>query len=395
VLADAVTGQIHVVGIRSPRAVFEKIERREDVKVFLLIKKVYGNIFTRIINYFLMQLKISFIIFTLRKTDEVFVFFVGGELFFFPILTIKVMRKRVILMPAGITLKVHSLRNEPFYNLASSLMGINLRLADKIIIYSRALVKDMNIEKYQHKIIISHEHFIDFTKFRIYEKINDRLSVIGYIGRLSGEKGILNMIMAIPHVLRQNNSISFIVCGEGELASKIMKFIRKEHLKGHVTLAGPIPHEDVPQYLNKMKLLVLPSYTEGLPNIVLEAMACGTPVLATPVGAIPDIVKDNETGFLLKSNDPRHIAERIIELINKPELLEKVSVNAYNFVRENFSYEKTLESWRRILRTRIEWINGSIFRHSYNYVGGECLDQYHTPIYHSMIVHGYSVKVQK
>jgi glycosyltransferase involved in cell wall biosynthesis len=349
VLADAVTGQIHVVGIRSPRAVFEKIERREDVKVFLLIKKVYGNIFTRIINYFLMQLKISFIIFTLRKTDEVFVFFVGGELFFFPILTIKVMRKRVILMPAGITLKVHSLRNEPFYNLASSLMGINLRLADKIIIYSRALVKDMNIEKYQHKIIISHEHFIDFTKFRIYEKINDRLSVIGYIGRLSGEKGILNMIMAIPHVLRQNNSISFIVCGEGELASKIMKFIRKEHLKGHVTLAGPIPHEDVPQYLNKMKLLVLPSYTEGLPNIVLEAMACGTPVLATPVGAIPDIVKDNETGFLLKSNDPRHIAERIIELINKPELLEKVSVNAYNFVRENFSYEKTLESWRRIL----------------------------------------------
>ena len=51
----------------------------------------------------------------------------------------------------------------------------------------------------------------------------------------------------------------------------------------------------------------------------------------------------------MKSNDPEHIADRIVELLGKPELLEKVSVNAYNYVRENFSYEKTLEAWRKIL----------------------------------------------
>jgi glycosyltransferase involved in cell wall biosynthesis len=78
-------------------------------------------------------------------------------------------------------------------------------------------------------------------------------------------------------------------------------------------------------------------------------MACETPVLATPVGAIPDIIRDGETGFLLKSNDPKYIAEKIVDLLNKPELLEKVSKNAYKWVRENFSEEKTLESWRRIL----------------------------------------------
>jgi glycosyltransferase involved in cell wall biosynthesis len=349
VLADAVTSQIHVVGIRSPGTIFEKIERKENVKAFLFIEKVHKNIFSRIINYFLIQLKISCIIFTLRKTCGIFVFFVGGELFFFPMLTIKIMRKKAILMPAGITLKVHSLINKSLYNLMSLIMSINLRLADKIVIYSHTLIKEMGIEEYQHKIITSHEHFADFTKFKIYKRVNDRLNVVGYIGRLSEEKGVLNMVTAIPHVLKQCHSVSFIICGEGKLASKIMKMIKNEHLEGHVTLTGPIPHEDVPQYLNEMKLLVLPSYTEGLPNIVLEAMACGTPVLATPVGAIPDIVKDNETGFLLKSNDPKHIAERIIELLNKPELLEKVSFNAYNFVRENFSYKKTLESWKRII----------------------------------------------
>jgi glycosyltransferase involved in cell wall biosynthesis len=65
---------------------------------------------------------------------------------------------------------------------------------------------------------------------------------------------------------------------------------------------------------------------------------------------IPDVIKDGETGFLLKSNDPKHIADKIIELLSKPELLEKVSINAYDYVRENFSYEKTLESWRKIIR---------------------------------------------
>jgi len=350
VLADATAGQIHVVGIRSPEVAFEKIERRKNVKMFLLVKKVHRNIFGRIINYFLVQLKILCIILTLYKANDVFIFFVGGELFFFPILILKIMRKKVILMPAGITPKVYSLKNGPFYNFTSLMMRINLHLADKIIIYSHALIKDMDIERYQHKIVISHEHFIDFTKFKIYKKVNDRLNVIGYVGRLSEEKGILNLVRAIPLVLRQNCPVSFIICGEGELMSNIIEFIKNEHLEEHVLLTGSIPHEDVPRYLNKMKLLVLPSYTEGLPNIVLEAMACGTPVLATLVGAIPDVIKDSKTGFLLKSNDPKHIAERIIELLNKPNLLEKVSLNAYNYVKENFNYEKTLEIWRKIIK---------------------------------------------
>jgi glycosyltransferase involved in cell wall biosynthesis len=53
---------------------------------------------------------------------------------------------------------------------------------------------------------------------------------------------------------------------------------------------------------------------------------------------------------LLKSNNPKHIADKIIELLNKPELLEKVSKNAYNYVRENFSYEKTLQAWQKIIK---------------------------------------------
>jgi len=121
-------------------------------------------------------------------------------------------------------------------------------------------------------------------------------------------------------------------------------------LGAYVRLTGWISYADIQNFLNEFKLLVLPSYTEGLPNIMLEAMASGTPVLATQVGVIPDIIKDNENGFLLRSNGPKHITERIVELLNKPELLEKVSINAYNYARAKFSYEKTLQIWRKILK---------------------------------------------
>ena len=207
-----------------------------------------------------------------------------------------------------------------------------------------------NLRRYRHKIIISHRHFVDFTKFVVKRKIDERANVVGYVGRFSEEKGILNLVKSIPLLLRRRKDIYFVLCGDGELSNKIRSIIQYQGLDAHVNLTGWISQKEVPNFLNNFKLLVIPSYTEGLPNIMLEAMACGTPVLATPVGAIPDIIKDGETGFLLKSNDPKHIAERIVELLNKPELLEKASVNAYNYVRENFSYEKTLQIWRKILK---------------------------------------------
>ena len=96
------------------------------------------------------------------------------------------------------------------------------------------------------------------------------------------------------------------------------------------------PHQELPDYLTRLKLLVLPSYTEGLPNNVLEAMACGTPVLATSVGAIPDVVpRDKETGFLVRDNSPPCLAKNIVEALTDPEL-KRIALNARNFVENEF-----------------------------------------------------------
>jgi glycosyltransferase involved in cell wall biosynthesis len=222
-----------------------------------------------------------------------------------------------------------------------------------IIIPSKSMITWLSLEKYANKVrsaicIVDQKFFDRFIKNTNYI---ERGEIIGYVGSLVRSKGVLNLIRSI-YLLKSKHKfrdIYLLIIGDGPLIEDLKVKIKEYGVSENVILKGYVQHHILPYYYNMMKLLVLPSYTEGLPSVILEAMACGTPVLATSVGAVPDIIKDGETGFLLKSNDPEHIARKIIELLNNPELLKKVSENAYNHVRENFSYEKTLESWRRIL----------------------------------------------
>jgi len=327
----------------------EKLKDREKVRSLKVTHRISCNALMRIINYVNTQLKILQYVVTVSKEADLFVFFIGGEGLLIPILALKLLRKKILLMPGGIANKVYSVRKDPISKFMSLLVSINFTLTDTLIVYSHRLVREANLARHQHKIAIAHEHFVDFTKFAIKKKVDERSNLVGYIGRLSEEKGILNLIEAVPFVFKGKADTCFIICGKGSLADRVQHLMKAEGVEAQVRLIGRVAHEDVPQYLNELKMLVLPSFTEGLPNAILEAMACGTPVLATPVGAIPDIIKDGKTGFLLKFNDPEHIADRIVELLGKPELLNKISINAYNYVRENFSYEKTLEAWRKIL----------------------------------------------
>jgi glycosyltransferase involved in cell wall biosynthesis len=321
-----------------------------EISILKVSYPMNPNLFLKIINYVSMQLKFSFALLKLMKYVDYCIFFIMGQNLILPMLIAKLLQKKVTLVLAVSTTRTLEVQNKVLSRSLNFISKIGYFLSDSIVIYSRSLITQWNLRRYRHKIIISHEHFIDFTKFMIRKRINERANVIGYIGRFAKEKGILNLVRSISLVLNHRKNVCFMLCGEGELSDEIRKIIQRKDLEGYVKLTGWISHADIPNFLNDFKLLVLPSYTEGLPNVMLEAMACGTPVLATRVGAIPDIIKDNETGFLLKSNDPKHIAERIVELLNKPELLEKVSINAYNYVRENFSYEKTLQTWRKILK---------------------------------------------
>ena len=115
-----------------------------------------------------------------------------------------------------------------------------------------------------------------------------------------------------------------------------------------VDFTGWIPHDAIPPLLNRMKIHILPSHTESLGGSNLEAMACGAICIANSVGGLPDIIDDGRTGFLLKDNSPRSMADKMIEVLERPDL-EAIQKNARILVEERFTYEKVVEGWRGIL----------------------------------------------
>lgn len=305
------------------------------------------NVFTRILNYIYLELRLSYKLVKLTRNVDLWIFFKGGEALVLPMLIAKSSKKGVVIALVGSIQKQGKIQKDIFLNILSFFGKLNYILSDRIIVYSKNLIVEWNLEKYKDKICIAHEHFLDFDNFKIKKGFDERDNLVGYIGRLSEEKGVLNFVKAIPKILEKKGEVKFLIGGDGKLRNEIEKYLEDGNLNDKVKLTAWIPHDELPEYMNELKLVVLPSYTEGLPNIMLEAMACSTPVLATSVGAIPDVIKDGETGFIMEDNSPECIAENVIRALEYPNL-DEIIKNARKLVEKEYTYEAAVESYRKI-----------------------------------------------
>lgn len=323
---------------------------KKDVEMYVseVQHKGGAGLFSRVINYTYTQLRLSFRLAKLSKRVKLWIFFMGAEGLVLPMLTAKLLRRQVVLALTGFRARVGKQEKGPFLKIADLLVRINLALSDRIIVYSERIAAEQGLEKYRSKISIAQEHFLDFNKFKIQRPLSQRNNLIAYIGRLSNEKGILNFMEALPRILDKRSGISFLIGGDGQLRDRIEECLTGENLSSKVEFPRWIPHDELPEYLNQVKLLVLPSYTEALPNIILEAMACGTPVLATAVGAIPDVIKDGETGFIMEDNSPDCIARNVIRALEHSNL-EQIANNARALVEKEYTLEAAVKGMRSIL----------------------------------------------
>jgi len=179
---------------------------------------------------------------------------------------------------------------------------------------------------------------------------DDREKVVGFIGTLSKTKCAINFVYSIPLIIEKQKDLKFIIGGNGELYEKIEKYIIAQGINRCVKLVGWIPNDKLPEYLNDLKLIVLPSLSEGLPNIILESMSCNTPVLSTDVGGIPDVIKNKKTGFIMEENSPQRIAESVIEAIKSPELT-KIAENAKKIIEKEYRYSFAIERYKKIIES--------------------------------------------
>jgi len=321
---------------------------RDDPRIVTLGTDHDGatNIFLRILKYTLLQIRISHLLLKINNKCDVFIFFLGGEDLVFPMIIAKIFKKKVVILFAGSS--VHTLYYDNLVLGLKILTGINCTLCYKIVLFSERLIKEWNLERYQNKILIAQNHIVDLPNFRVETPLSARPPHIGYFGRLSKEKGIINFIQSLPILLQRLPELQVIIGGNGAQYQYLMTYINENNLTDHVKIIGWVPHEDLPKYLNGLRLVVIPSYTEGLPNIMLEAMACGTPVLATPVGAIPDVIQDGITGFIMTDNSPECIAENITRAIQSANL-GNVGKNGEFFVHNNYSLEEVTKKWKQVV----------------------------------------------
>lgn len=313
----------------------------------------------RILKFMLLQLRVGCILVKIALKVDVVVLAAGTSAFLSPALLAKLFGKRIILLHHGTDSFDKIVRADYqntlfgigkyiFPQIAHTFVRLNCSLADRIAVLSSSIT-DPRLERYMRKVLPSGSRFyVDTDSFKVERNLDSRENLVGYIGRFEDIKGVMNLVKAIPLILRESAGVKVLVGGDGPQRHEIEKEIKDADLGDKVTMTGWIPYNKIPEHLNEIKLLVIPSYAEAGPHIVFEAMACGTPVLATPVGVIPDVVNDGETGFIMENNSPECIAKNIIRALKHPNL-DMVAKNARKLIEREYTHEAAVERYRNIL----------------------------------------------
>lgn len=169
--------------------------------------------------------------------------------------------------------------------------------------------------------------------------------IVLFIGLLVPVKGIDVLLEALGAI--KDEALQAVLVGDGPLKEEIEQEIATQRLAPRVFLVGRQPTLDIPLWLNAADVLVLPSRSEGRPNVVLEAQACGVPVIATRVGGTPELIKHGETGLLIDSEDAGALAEHLVHLMRDATYRQQLALQGQRAIADS---ELTWEaSARRML----------------------------------------------
>jgi glycosyltransferase involved in cell wall biosynthesis len=169
--------------------------------------------------------------------------------------------------------------------------------------------------------------------------------VVG-VGRLSPEKGFDQLITAMRSVVAADRTVGLVLLGDGPMRVQLETQVRETGLASHIIFAGFRP--DIDRLVQGADILAQSSYTEGLPNVVLEACAAGIPVVATDVGGTGEVVENGVNGYLVKSGDPDALATRILDLTRSPELRRTMGGYGRARVTSHFSFTRQCASYRAL-----------------------------------------------
>jgi len=193
--------------------------------------------------------------------------------------------------------------------------------------------------------------------------IKEEEKIIITTSRLESKNGVSDLVEGFALLKNKSDlSLKLLILGEGSERGKIEKIIKDNKLEESVILTGFVNQDEVPRYLAISNVFIRPSLSEGLGNSFLEAMAAGLPVIATPVGGIPDFLIDEVNGLFCQPGDPLSIADSLLKMFSDTRLSERVIQNGRAMVIQEYNWESLSEKMRllfnRLLNKKILLVAG-------------------------------------
>jgi glycosyltransferase involved in cell wall biosynthesis len=173
-----------------------------------------------------------------------------------------------------------------------------------------------------------------------------------FAGNLIPRKGVIHLINAFDRIASDFPAVRLEIAGPiGDLghARHLRERLNELNLGRRIQLTGPVPQTELALRMRRARVFVLPTYSEGLPRVLFEAMAVGLPSIASAVGGIPDILENGETGFLIEPGDEDALERHLRWILDHPQEADEMGRRAREFAASFFSTEQYLEGYRQML----------------------------------------------
>ena len=284
------------------------IEKKTPIvllKTFMMISKIIKKEKITIVHTH--HRMATFYMFILKKISKVFLISTLHGIFSDKKILTRTIYKKINIIACGEMVKEEFIKA---YGISDN----------KIVVIKNSVKKDTNNQ----------------TDLDLLKRIPPDVKKIGYIGRLSSEKGVNVLIDAIPIIEKNSNNVHFIIVGSGDQENVLKEKVKRERLEEKVSFLGY--REDAQNIMKQLDIIVLPSYTEGLPLTPIEAFAQGKPVVATVAGGNVEVVENNKNGLLVPIGDSDSLANAIIKLSRNKKMYDTLSRNALKTYTEKYSF---------------------------------------------------------
>jgi len=183
---------------------------------------------------------------------------------------------------------------------------------------------------------------------RNYES-NESIANILFVGWLEDFKGVFDLLTACLALRDAKFEFKLTLAGHGSAYADAYQFVLNNNLDAHVSFVGWVDSVVLDELLGKTNIFVLPSWSEGLPNAMIESMAAGLAAIVTSVGVIPDFIENDQNGIIIPQKSPKKLEAALQRLITDKPLRNRLALNGHNMVRKEFSSELSIAELSKVI----------------------------------------------